>query len=344
MSAEIVSTITGGQPWERLASLRDAVPGRIVFTTSFGLEDQALTHMIFTGKLPIDVVTLDTAGCSRRPTSSGRRPRRNTAFVFAPITRRPMRSARSSPMPGSTVSIIRRRRGSAAAGSARSSPLARALAGADAWVTGLRADQSGQRSGVEMASWDAERQLIKVNALVDWTRERVADFCAAEAVPINPLHAEGFLSIGCEPCTRAVLPGESERAGRWWWETDEAKECGLHVDAGRQIGADQGGGVMDRQENSLPPLAGRAGEGGAGPQAGARRSRAPPHPTLPRKGGGLERAPELTPAPHRASRESAAVPQDRRPQGGDRRRLAGHVVEGGTDVRRGRRRAGAGRP
>jgi phosphoadenosine phosphosulfate reductase len=98
-------------------------------------------------------------------------------------------------------------------------------------VTGLRADQSGERSHVEMASWDAERQLIKLNPLIDWTRDRVAEFCAAEAVPINPLHAEGFLSIGCEPCTRAVAPGENERAGRWWWESDEAKECGLHVDA-----------------------------------------------------------------------------------------------------------------
>jgi phosphoadenosine phosphosulfate reductase len=110
-------------------------------------------------------------------------------------------------------------------------PLGRALAGAAAWVTGLRADQSGQRGSVALAAWDAERQLVKVSPLFDWTRAQVANFCAAEGVPVNELHAKGFLSIGCEPCTRALKPGEPERAGRWWWESDEARECGLHVGA-----------------------------------------------------------------------------------------------------------------
>jgi phosphoadenosine phosphosulfate reductase len=82
---------------------------------------------------------------------------------------------------------------------------------------------------MDLASWDEERQLIKIAPLFDWTRARVADFCAEHAVPINELHAQGFLSIGCAPCTRALQPGEPERAGRWWWETEDAKECGLHV-------------------------------------------------------------------------------------------------------------------
>jgi phosphoadenosine phosphosulfate reductase len=82
---------------------------------------------------------------------------------------------------------------------------------------------------VTLAGWDAERGLIKFAPLFDWTRERVAAACAELGVPVNPLHAQGFLSIGCEPCTRALQPGEPERAGRWWWENDEARECGLHV-------------------------------------------------------------------------------------------------------------------
>ena len=110
-------------------------------------------------------------------------------------------------------------------------PLARALDGAAAWVTGLRGDQSEHRGLVDLASWDAARGLVKAAPLHDWTRARVADFCAVNKVPINPLHAAGYLSIGCEPCTRALRPGEPERAGRWWWENDAAKECGLHVDA-----------------------------------------------------------------------------------------------------------------
>ena len=81
------------------------------------------------------------------------------------------------------------------------------------------------------AGWDAERSLVKLSPLFDWTRAEVAAFCAAERVPVNALHASGFLSIGCQPCTRAIRPGEPERAGRWWWETDEARECGLHLGA-----------------------------------------------------------------------------------------------------------------
>jgi phosphoadenosine phosphosulfate reductase len=108
-------------------------------------------------------------------------------------------------------------------------PLSRALAGAAAWVTGIRANQSIERSAVELASWDAERGLVKLAPLFDRTREQVVEECLELKVPINELHAKGFLSIGCEPCTRAIRPGEPERAGRWWWETETAKECGLHV-------------------------------------------------------------------------------------------------------------------
>ena len=107
-------------------------------------------------------------------------------------------------------------------------PLNRALAGAAAWVVGLRADQSIQREATRLVAVD-ERRLLKLSPLFDWTREAVQTFVAANKVPANPLHAAGFASIGCAPCTRAIAPGEPERAGRWWWEDDNKKECGLHT-------------------------------------------------------------------------------------------------------------------
>ena len=120
-------------------------------------------------------------------------------------------------------------------------PLRRALAGAGAWVTGLRADQSGKRAETRLADWDAEHALIKIAPLFDHDRERVAADCEALGVPVNDLHAQGFLSIGCAPCTRAVQPGEPERAGRWWWEDDERARMRPPCRCVGQAGAEQGG-------------------------------------------------------------------------------------------------------
>ncbi|MFB2602370.1 phosphoadenylyl-sulfate reductase, partial [Rhizobium phaseoli] len=108
-------------------------------------------------------------------------------------------------------------------------PLARALEGATIWITGLRRGQSANRAETPFAEYDAERHLVKVNPLADWDIEAIKAFVSDNGVPVNPLHARGYPSIGCEPCTRAIKPGEPERAGRWWWEQDETRECGLHV-------------------------------------------------------------------------------------------------------------------
>jgi phosphoadenosine phosphosulfate reductase len=231
-----LALIAGATPIERLRALRAAVPGRIVFTTSFGLEDQALTHLIFTEKLAIEIVTLDTG-----------RLFPSTYKLWQETEERYGARIRSYHPDGTALAALIADSGangfyfSKAArldccGVRKVEPLRRALAGAEAWVTGLRADQSDGRADVALAAWDEERGLIKAAPLFDWTRQAVADFCAAEQVPINVLHTQGFPSIGCEPCTRAVRAGEPERAGRWWWETDEAKECGLHVaDDGRLV-------------------------------------------------------------------------------------------------------------
>jgi phosphoadenosine phosphosulfate reductase len=107
-------------------------------------------------------------------------------------------------------------------------PLNKVLAGASGWLTGLRRDQSAERAHVPFAVWDAEHQLVKLNPIADWSLDKLEAYIAENTVPVNPLHARGFPSIGCQPCTRAILPGEDIRAGRWWWENEDGKECGLH--------------------------------------------------------------------------------------------------------------------
>src|SRR5207237_10852457 len=108
-------------------------------------------------------------------------------------------------------------------------PLKRALAGASGWVTGLRRDQSAGRAAVPFAAWDTEHQVVKLSPIADWTIEQLETYIAANDVPVNPLPANGFASISCQPCTRAIKPGEDVRAGRWWWENEDGKECGLHT-------------------------------------------------------------------------------------------------------------------
>ena len=107
-------------------------------------------------------------------------------------------------------------------------PLNKALKGAAGWLTGLRRDQSSERAHVPFAVWDGEHQLVKLNPIADWSLEKLEAYIAEHAIPVNPLHARGFPSIGCQPCTRAIRPGEDIRAGRWWWENEDGKECGLH--------------------------------------------------------------------------------------------------------------------
>ena len=109
-------------------------------------------------------------------------------------------------------------------------PLSRALADAAAWLTGLRREQSVTRAGVELVERDqANGGILKLNPLASWTEAQVWQYARERALPVNALHARGYPSIGCAPCTRAVEPGEDVRAGRWWWELPEHKECGLHA-------------------------------------------------------------------------------------------------------------------
>lgn len=221
------SLLIGLHPSERLARFRREVAGRLVFTTSFGLEDQAILHMLHEQAIDVDVVTLDTG-----------RLFPETYALWAETERRyRLRIAAIYPRHGNLESLIEKhgingfyesRQARLACCEVRKiEPLNRSLAGASGWIVGLRAGQSAARQGTALVAAD-DRGLLKLSPLFDWSREAVGAFAAAHRVPINPLHDRGFASIGCAPCTRAVAPREPERAGRWWWEADEHKECGLH--------------------------------------------------------------------------------------------------------------------
>ena len=216
---------------ERLARAAHAISGRLVFTTSFGLEDQAITHVIFRAGLDVhvEIVTLDTGRLfpetydlwAQTEDHYGRRissvsPDR--AGLEALVSAQGINGFRHSVEARKACCDIR-----------KVEPLGRALAGAAGWITGLRAEQSAFRAAVPLAVQDNGYGLIKVNPLADWNRQDLVQYVADNAIPYNALHDQGFPSIGCAPCTRAVCLGEPERAGRWWWELESKKECGLHL-------------------------------------------------------------------------------------------------------------------
>lgn len=213
----------------RLVAIRAAVAGRLVFTTSFGLEDQALTHALVTAGVDVAFATLDTGRLFPETLDVWARTQARYAIKiasFAPEAARVEALVAADGVDGFYRSVEARK---ACCHARKVEPLGRVLRVAAGWITGLRADQSNARGATPLAVDDARHGLVKFNPLADWSRERVVDYVGAHAVPINALHERGFLSIGCAPCSRAVAPGEPERAGRWWWEDEGKKECGLHV-------------------------------------------------------------------------------------------------------------------
>jgi phosphoadenosine phosphosulfate reductase len=216
---------------ERLRLLRDSTSGRIVFTTSFGIEDQAIAHALGAGKHDVEIVTLDTGRLFPQTYDVWARTEEKYGFrigAFYPDALTLQRLVARQGINGFYDSLEARK---ACCEARKVEPLARALAGAEIWIAGLRADQSTHRAGARFVEVDEARGLIKASPLLDFSRDEVADFCAKNHAPTNVLHEQGFVSIGCAPCTRAIQPGEPERAGRWWWEDEAKKECGLHIGA-----------------------------------------------------------------------------------------------------------------
>jgi phosphoadenosine phosphosulfate reductase len=218
---------------ERLAVIaheaKDELTGKRIFTTSFGLEDQVLTHFIFGAKLPIEVMTLDTGRLFPETYELWAKTEAHYGVrikAVYPDAEQLETLISTQGINGFYDSVDKRK---ACCDVRKTAPLARALEGAHIWLTGLRGDQSANRSNFHLAEVDTARSLIKVNPLIDHTREQLVALTQQHHIPINALHAKGFPSIGCAPCTRAIEEWEEERAGRWWWEQDNKKECGLHV-------------------------------------------------------------------------------------------------------------------
>lgn len=212
----------------RIQLLASAIEGRIAFSTSLGIEDQAILHAIAESGAAIDVFTLDTgrlfpetvetlAVSELRYGIKIRALAPDTAGVEELVARDGVLGFRESIEARKACCHVR-----------KVQPLKRALAGASGWIAGLRRGQSGGRADVPFAAWDAEFGLLKLNPIADWPLEQLEAYVSKHAIPVNPLHAQGFPSIGCQPCTRAIGPGEDIRAGRWWWESESGKECGLH--------------------------------------------------------------------------------------------------------------------
>ena len=215
----------------RLRGLVEMAAGRIVFTTSFGMEDQAIAHAIFTQDLPIDVVTLDTGRLYEETYALWADTEARYGATITPFY--PDAGVLEELVAANGINGFYNSRDArhACCHVRKVEPLARALEGAAVWVTGIRADQNASRQTMAFFERDEARDLFKANPMLDWDQVRLDAYVAEHSVPVNPLHARGFPSIGCAPCTRAVEPGEDPRAGRWWWEQTAGAggECGLHV-------------------------------------------------------------------------------------------------------------------
>jgi phosphoadenosine phosphosulfate reductase len=224
---------------DRVAAIRRIVSGRVVFTTRFGIEDQAIAHAIFSQGLAIDVVTLDTGRLFPEAfelwAQTEQRYGRRILAVYPDCAAVEPLVAHQG-INGFYASVEARH---ACCAARKVEPLRRALAGAVAWITGLRADQSDARVAASFAIVAPRHRLIKVNPLFDWSREQVVEFIREHDIPYHTLHDRGFASIGCAPCTRAVAPGEPEGAGRWWWEQEQTIERELQDCQGARAPASQ---------------------------------------------------------------------------------------------------------
>jgi phosphoadenosine phosphosulfate reductase len=209
-------------------------PARTVLASSLGAEDQVLTAMLAAKNPAARVFTLDTGRLFQETHDAIQATLEKYGLTFEIVAPDAAEVAALVRDKGPNLfyeSVELRRRCCAVR---KVHPLRGVLATADAWLTGLRREQSVTRGEVEAVSYDAEHGLFKICPLFDWSEARVWAYIRANGVPYHRLHDQGFPSIGCAPCTRAVAPGEDVRAGRWWWESPEHKECGLHRGPGRR--------------------------------------------------------------------------------------------------------------
>ncbi|XLZ72446.1 phosphoadenylyl-sulfate reductase [Massilia sp. SR12] len=216
---------------ERIA--QDYAPA--VFASSLAAEDMVLTDLILKAGLPIGIFSLETGRLHKETLGMVDRVRERYGYeiaLYRPVTATVTDHIIKHGHNAFYDSVEMRK---ACCQIRKVEPLGRALAGKKAWVTGQRRSQSSTRAELSVQEDDAAHAMQKFNPLADWSEEEVWEYIRGNEVPYNPLHDQGFPSIGCEPCTRAIQPGEDVRAGRWWWENPESKECGLHLVDGKLI-------------------------------------------------------------------------------------------------------------
>lgn len=228
----ITSAPDSGYPKGVLVSRLREIAGEfrnVAFASSLGAEDMVVTDAIFTAGLPIAIFTLDTGRLPRETLDLLERMRSRYSReveIFRPDADEVSRYVSTHGVNAFYESVELRK---SCCHIRKVEPLERALAGRDAWVTGLRRAQSVTRTNLPLREFDATHGLVKFNPLADWSEQEVWAYVRDREVPYNALHDRGYPSIGCDPCTRALRPGEDLRAGRWWWESRDSKECGIHV-------------------------------------------------------------------------------------------------------------------
>lgn len=216
------------QPIEVIRYFTERFGSKIALSSSLGAEDQVLTHMVWSISTDITVFTLDTGRLF--PETYDLIDRTNKKYksnikVYFPDAPHVEEMVNKKGINLFYDSVENRKQ---CCHIRKIEPLKWAFSGLDAWICGLRAQQSVTRKDIHIVEWDENNGLLKINPLANWTEEQVWDYIKEHKVPYNPLHDKGFPSIGCQPCTRAIQPGEDVRAGRWWWENPDTKECGLH--------------------------------------------------------------------------------------------------------------------
>ncbi|MDL2296416.1 phosphoadenylyl-sulfate reductase [Bacteroidales bacterium OttesenSCG-928-B11] len=215
-------------PQEVLRFFMEMFGNKIALSSSLSIEDQVLTDMMVKIDKSSRIFTLDTGRLF--PETYQLIDKTNMQYgirigIYFPDNEQVEKMVNTDGVNLFYDSIENRKR---CCGIRKIEPLRRAFTSLDAWICGLRREQSVTRKEMRMVEWDENNGLLKINPLINWTEEQTWEYIKANQVPYNKLHDKGFPSIGCEPCTRAVKPGEDIRAGRWWWEDPDHKECGLH--------------------------------------------------------------------------------------------------------------------
>lgn len=212
---------------ETLAFLANEFKDKVVFSTSFGQEDQVITALIGQNDLPITIFTLDTGRLFQETYDvfhkTLKKYKKEIKVYFPEASE--VENLLNQKGPNSFYESVENRKECCFI--RKVAPLTKALKGNSIWITGLRAEQSENRNDLDLFEYDEKFDIIKFNPLLKWTLKEVEDYLEKNNVPQNALHKQGFVSIGCAPCTRAITPDEDIRAGRWWWESSH-KECGLH--------------------------------------------------------------------------------------------------------------------